>query len=122
MSDRFPATHTNAAVIKPYSFLNTAMLLSIPAIDPQLSSSPRAHTSRSKSSEKDLERLVRITVEEDPWMKPHGKAAKAWKDILEQLQSEQRFESSSVADIQNKVNALIAWQEVILSRLYVHTH
>ena len=122
MLDQFPAMHTNAVVIKPYSFLNTAMLLSIPAIDLQLSSSPHTHTSRSKSSEQDLEWLVRITVEEDPWMKPHGKAAKTWKDIIEQLQSEQCFESSSVTNIQNKVNALIAWQEVILSRLYVHTH
>ena len=107
MSGIPPTMHTTPTVTKPYGFPTT-----IPAIDPWLSSSSPSRTTRSKVSGEDLEQLVRITAEEDPWGKPYGQITKAWERVLKQLQLEQCFKNSHVTTLQNKINCFIAWQEV----------
>ena len=81
-------------------------------IDPQLSLSTFRHVPKTKFSADDLERLVRLTAEELPWTKPRGQVTRAWENVLQQLQLEGRFETSSVTTLQNKINVLVAWQEV----------
>lgn len=115
MSNSPTTTHTAPAVIKPYSFPTP-----IRAIDPLLSSSPPSRTTRTKFSEEDLERLVRFAAEEDPWEKRHGQIGEAWGRVLKRLQSENRFENSTISTLQNKVNNFIAWQKVCPSLSCVH--
>ena len=111
-----PSTmHTEPLVIKPYTFPNPscqAHLNPIPAINPQLNAPSPGQTHRTKFSGEDLEWLICLAVEKEPWAKPHSQVTKSWKAILNQLQLEGRFQTSSVTTIQNKLNALIAWQEV----------
>ena len=104
MSSLTPATYT---VIKPYAF--PAL---IPAIDPQLSSSPPTCGTRTRFTEEELDQLIRIAADEDPWKRPHGQVGPAWRRILACLQEQKKFEGSSITTLQNKVNAFIAWQKV----------
>jgi hypothetical protein len=115
MSDLPP--HTNPLTVKPYSFLNPscqARRTSILTIDPRLTPAPvpPGPRHRTKFSGKDLERLVRFAAEEEPWTKPHGQVTNSWKTVLGRLQSEGWFKSSSPTTVQNKLNALVVWQEV----------
>lgn len=115
-----PTTHTNPAIIKPYAFPNPSSwthATPIPAIDPRLNPSPPGRTRRTKYSAEDLEQLVRLAAEEEPWAKPHGQITNSWKEILERLQSEGHFQGSSLTTIQNKLNALLAWQRVCFLKL-----
>lgn len=115
-----PNLHTKPLVVKPYTFPDPscqACVASILAIDPQLNPPPPGHTQRSKFSAEDLERLVCLAAEEELWSKPHGQITSSWKGILKRLQSEGRFQTSSITTIQNKLNALVAWQEVFSSFL-----
>ena len=111
-----PATYTEPAVIKPYAFPDASVEARplIPWIDPALTAPPPGHTHRPKFTPEALERLVRIAAEVKPWTKPRGEITKAWNGILQDLQSEGHFTTSSVTTIQNKLKALIAWQEVLL--------
>jgi len=104
-------TYIEPVVIRPHAFPDPVSH-PIPAIDPQLNSPSSRRIPRTSFSPEDLTRLVFVTAEEDPWAKPHGQITKTWNKVLEQLQSEGRFEMSSITTLQNKVNALIAWQEV----------
>lgn len=121
MSDpQQPATpHTEPLVVRPYGFPDPscqARSASVLAIDPRLNPTlvPPGQPPRSKTkfSTDDLERLVHFAAEERPWTKPHGQITKSWKTILKKLQSEGRFKTSSVTTVQNKLNVLVAWQEV----------
>ena len=108
-----PAMFTQPSVIKPYAFPDpSCQARPIHTIDPQLNVPPPSRNRRAKFSVEDLEWLVRLAAEKEPWAKPHGQIRNSWKEILDQLQSEGRFQTSSVTTIQNKLNALIAWQEV----------
>lgn len=107
--------YTQPAIIKPYAFPNPSCQARppIPGIDPQLHpGSPPDHPRRVKFSAEDLKHLARLAAEEEPWAKPHGQIMKSWDMILRQLQSEGRFRTSSVSTLQNKLNTLVAWQEV----------
>ena len=111
------ATHTGPLVIKPYAFPDPscqARVASVIAIDPQLNPTPAppSYTPQTRFSSDDLEHLVRIVAEEEPWAKPHSQVTKSWGAVLQRLQSKGRFQSSCITTIQNKVNVLIAWQEV----------
>lgn len=115
MSDLPP--HTKPLVVKPYNFPNSscqAHHASILAIDPRLAAVPVPPGPHHKTRflAKDLERLVHFAAEEEPWTKPHGQVTNSWKTVLVHLQSEGQFKSSSPTTIQNKLNALVAWQEV----------
>ena len=96
---------------------NKACVASILAIDPQLNPPPPGHTQRSKFSAEDLERLVCLAAEEELWSKPHGQITSSWKGILKRLQSEGRFQTSSITTIQNKLNALVAWIIGLLEKI-----
>ena len=112
MPDSPPSTHTRPLIIKPYGFPDTiSQPAVVSAVDPGLDSMPR-RLPKARFSSEDLERLVRFAAEEEPWAKPHGGRANAWKKILDRLQSEGRFQGSCTTTLQNKVNALVAWQEV----------
>ena len=104
-------------IIKPYSFPNpsTAQFppAAVPAIDPQLFALPPANsTSRTKFTTEEIERLVCLAAEREPWAKPHGKITESWKQLLKDLQSEVHFENSMHTTLQNKIHALITWQKV----------
>ena len=106
--------YTKPVIIKPYTFPDPSCQACppIPGIDPQLCPPPPDRTHRTKFSAEDLERLVRLAVDEEPWAKPRGQVTKSWNTILMKLQSEGRFRTSSITTIQNKLNGLLAWQEV----------
>lgn len=106
--------YTKPVIIKPYTFPDPSCQARppIPGIDPQLCPPPPDRTHRTKFSAEDLERLVRLAVDEEPWAKPRGQVTKSWNTILMKLQSEGRFRTSSITTIQNKLNGLLAWQEV----------
>ena len=109
-----PPMYTKPAVIKPYAFPDTSVEACppIPWIDPALTASPVSQTHRMTFSTKALEWLVCLATEVEPWAKPRGQVTKAWNGLLERLQLEGHFTTSSVTTIQNKLSALIAWQEV----------
>ena len=110
-----PAISTQPSVIKPYTFLDpSCQARPIHTIDPQLNVPPPSRNHRAKFSPEDLKWLVRLATEKEPWAKPHGQIRNSWKEILDQLQSEGHFQTSSVTTTQNKLSTLIAWQEVIL--------
>ena len=114
--------HTTPFTVKPYSYPNPATAqfppAPVPAINPQLTASiPTGRTPRSKFSSQDIERLICLAAEEEPWAKPHGNITKSWNKILKKLQSEGRFEHSTVTTIRNKVGALLTWQKVNLDFL-----
>ena len=122
-----PTQHTEPLVVKPYAFPNPscqARVASLLTIDPRLnpSASPPGPTHRTKFSAEDLEQLVRFAAKEEPWTKPHGQVTNSWRSILKDLQSEGRFQSSSITTIQNKLNALVAWQEVSIKLEGVCAH
>ena len=109
--------YTAPFIIKPYSFPNpsTAQFppAAVPAIDSQLSASPPANsTSRTRFTAEEIERLVRLAAEREPWAEPRGKITESWKKLLKDLQSEGYFENSTYTTLQNKIKALVAWQKV----------
>ena len=71
-----PSTmHTEPLVIKPYTFPNPscqAHLNPIPAINPQLNAPSPGQTHRTKFSGEDLEWLICLAVEKEPWAKPQS--------------------------------------------------
>ena len=109
-----PPTYTKPAVIKPYAFPNTSVKAHppIPWIEPALTASPISQTRQTTFSTESLEQLICLAAEVKPRAKPCGQVTKAWNRVLEQLQLEGHFKTSSVTIIQNKLSALIAWQEV----------
>ena len=115
--------HTTPLIIKPYTFPDTVSNpAAVPMIDPELNPPPR-RIPKTRFTAEELERLVRLVAEEEPWTKPHGEITKSWNKVLHKLQSEgDRFEWSTVATLQNKVNALLTWQKVLLIMTCENTH
>ena len=118
MQNAKPTAHTEPLIIKPYAFPDTiSNPITIPAIDPELDPEldppPRRCIPKSIFTAEDLERLIRLVAEKEPWTKPHGERTKAWESVLRELQSGGgHFEFSSVATLRNKVDALISWKRV----------
>ena len=113
MQSTLSTAHTEPITIQPYTFPDTISNPAvIPAIGPELNS-PTHRLPETRFSSDDLERLVWLVAEEEPWTKPHGERTNAWNRVLNQLQSERSgFEGTPITTLQNKVNALVAWQAV----------
>jgi len=112
-----PTRYIDPAVISPFAFPDPSIQARppIPWFDPTLNPIPPELPRRHSFSADDLESLVRFAADTEPWAQPRGQRTKAWNAILNKLQSEGRFKASSVTTIQNKLNALVAWQEVPLA-------
>ena len=92
MQNAEPTAHTEPLIIKPYAFPNTiSNPITIPAIDPErdpeLDPPPRCRILESIFTAEDLEWLIQLVVEKEPWTKPHGERTKAWESVLRELQS-----------------------------------
>jgi len=111
---QLPTRYIEPAVIKPYAFPDPLVQARppIPWIDPTLNPLPPDLPRCQLFSLDNLECLVSFVADAEPWAQPHGQRTKVWKVILDKLQSENRFKASSIATIQNKLNMLVAWQEV----------
>jgi len=109
-----PARYTDPAVIYPYAFPDASVQARppIPWIDPTLNPLPLDLPQRQLFSPDDLEWLIRLAADAEPWAQPHGQRTKMWNVILNKLRSDGRFKTSSVTTIRNKLNTIVAWQEV----------
>ncbi|GJE91824.1 hypothetical protein PsYK624_079750 [Phanerochaete sordida] len=77
---------------------------------------PSTHASATKRKRKtfsthDLEELIRMTIERNPWGAKHSEKGKTWEGIRRSLQAAGMFEGVSVGTLRNKVDGMIKWHE-----------
>ena len=78
-----PTVHAKPLIIKPYTFPDTiSNPTTIHAIDPELDPPHCCHILKSVFTMEDLEWLIQLVAEKEPWMKPHGGRTKAWESVL----------------------------------------
>ncbi|KZP21023.1 hypothetical protein FIBSPDRAFT_891416 [Athelia psychrophila] len=66
---------------------------------------------RAHYSAMELEELVRITIEENPFGAKHGEKGATWKRVAQRLKALGYFRTSSAETIKHKLMSLIAYQE-----------
>ncbi|KAH9841330.1 uncharacterized protein C8Q71DRAFT_853729 [Rhodofomes roseus] len=72
---------------------------------------PRAHRAQTWFSALELQQMVLLTEQHDPFIQPRGKITKTWRDITEELHSQQLCLTSNGETIKRKVLQIIANHE-----------
>lgn len=78
-------------------------------VEPTEPQSGKSTRTKRKFSSNELEELIRVTIQRNPWAAKHKEKGKAWDEVRATLQSTGLCEGTSSATLRNKVENMIKW-------------